>query len=79
MGGEMMKSGLHLAKRESEGITSCFIATRTNLISLYSLAQAGGMESVGSQSISLKPHVPNLLLYERREGGLFRCGTTVGA
>ena len=45
---------LYLAKRRCDEITSCFVATKTNLIPSNSLAHAeGGMASTDSESSSL--------------------------
>ena len=53
MGSEMKGSGLYIAKRGSNGITSCCAATRTNLIPSYGLNHAGGgMVSIKSESVS---------------------------
>ena len=49
----MERSGLYLAKRGCDEITSSFVATGTNLLPSFSLTQAeGGMPSVGSESVS---------------------------
>ena len=47
--GGIKGSGLYLEKSGSDGITSCFAATRTHLIPSYKLTHAGGggTESVG--------------------------------
>ena len=53
----MEESGLYLAKKESDGVTSCFVATTTNMIPSYSLTHAKDrMESIGSESDSLQLH-----------------------
>ena len=54
-------SGLYLPKRVSDGISSCFVATKTNLIPSYSLTQAGGgMESIRLSQFFSKLHSSNL-------------------
>ena len=64
----MKGTSLYLAKRGSDGITSPFVAMRTNLLFLYSLTPAdGGMESTGSESVFpfiLNPK-PTVLCKER--------------
>ena len=53
VGREMKGTDLYLAKRGSGEITF-FVATRTNLLSYSSLTHArGGMDSIGSKSVSL--------------------------
>ena len=45
---------IKFVSRKSDGITSCFVVTMTNLIPSYSLTHTeGGLESVESKSISL--------------------------
>ena len=53
--GTMIKeTSLYLAKRGSDGITSSFVAMRTNLLPSRRLTDAvGEMESVGFESVSL--------------------------
>ena len=58
----MNGTGLYLIKRGSDGITSCFVAMRTNLPS-YSLTHIDGMESTGSESVSLSTSSKPPLLY----------------
>ena len=46
-------SGLYLAKRGCNEITSSFVATRTNLVPSNSIThEHGGMVSIGSRSVS---------------------------
>ena len=45
------------AKRGSDGMTFCFVATWTNLFPSYSITHTrGGMESIGSEPVSLSTH-----------------------
>ena len=60
MDSKINESGLHLKKKKKkkkngyDGITSCIVATRTNLIPSINLTHAErGMESVRSMSVSL--------------------------
>ena len=47
-------SGMSLAERGSDGITSCFVAMKTNLLPSNSLIHVdGGMESIGSKPVFL--------------------------
>ena len=79
MGSEMKTSGLYIAKRGSNNITSSFAAVRTNLIPSYSLTYAEiGMESIIPKLVSLSrvdyPHPPILWTAYR---GSSRCSTTI--
>ena len=58
VGSEMKGSGFYLAKRENDGMTSSFVAVRTNLIPSYSRTCAGGIESTVSEPVSLSDHLP---------------------
>ena len=50
MGSEMKGTGLYVAKRGSDGMTSCFVTLRTNLFPLYGLTHGENrMESVWSE------------------------------
>ena len=59
--------GLYLAKTGRDGVTSCFVATMTNLIPSCSLNHAGGgMASIGSESVSLSNCWPQTYLLSIR-------------
>ena len=47
VGSVMKRMGLHLAKRGSEGITSSFVAIRTNLFPSQSLTHALNPQAAG--------------------------------
>ena len=63
----MKEIGMYLAKRVNNGITSSFVVMRTNLFPSDSLTHAtGGMESIGSEAVSLTIcHKPPVLYTER--------------
>ena len=53
----MKGSGMYLAKRRNDELTSCFVATRANLITSYNLHHAEHeMASAVSESASLSDH-----------------------
>ena len=54
------KTRLILQKQRSDGITSSFVAMRTNMLPLYILTHTGGMESVRFKSVSLSTCMPQI-------------------
>ena len=61
---EGLVSGLYLAKRGGDEITSSFVATKKNLIPSNSLTHTGGgMGSVGSEFISSFTDNPILIVW----------------
>ena len=55
------------SKSGSDGITSSFVAMRTDLFLLYNLTHAEGMESIRSKTISLSILVPQTSCFEQRK------------
>ena len=68
MGSDMKGTGLYLVKkRGGDGIISSFVATRTNLLPSHNLShEDGGMESTGSEPLSLSTLIHQTCSIQRK-------------